>query len=686
MPRFYRRPPWRQYPRKRRWYRSGFTTRRWRFRKAFRPRFRIHRRRRWVRKRLKRNYKKKLKYIYLKQYQPKKIRRCKVKGMICLFQCGPHRINREWTAFMNSFYPEYYEGGGGWSQIKFSLESLYEQRQLLRNYWTASNVLLPLVRYTGCKFKFYRTNDVDYICHYSICLPMLDTVYQHTNAQPNNMLMYPKHIFVPSLKTNPRGRKYVKKKIRPPEQFQNEWYFQVDLYKTPLVLLTTTACDFNRWYLNPRSYSNNVTLATLNTNLFTNHNFIQTGMGTTWWSPKEGYYLYSTLSGDDDPTIGQLIFLGQTQRFTTGTPIGQTQWQTYSDRQGQLENFGNIFHDRYINDEFQVFISPTPPNTVFQNTTDRSKKLSDVNKATSQGGKDWNIALLTQPIYETLRYNPDRDTGQGNKIYLVKTSDREYGWPEPQDEDLIYTGYPLWCLFWGWLDWQEKYKKVNKVEENYIVVTKTTFTFPQYQPIVLLDKPFLSGHSTWLNESRTADDAEHWHPKAKFQTLAIEYICESGPGTVKTSTNSIEAHMNYCFYFKWGGCPNDLENIIDPGEQKHYPVPHTKLQGPEIQDPTTDPRNEIWPFDVRHQTLTKRGAKRIKTDFTSETSLFTATSLQSEPKPTETIQKIPQWETETTSEEETETQEQQLQHLQRTKRKLQLRIKRLIKQTPNIKY
>nr|UGV36659.1 MAG: ORF1 [TTV-like mini virus] len=686
MPRFYRRGNWRRFYQRKRNYRTRRPYRFWRFRKFIRPRHRLFRRRRWVRKRFNRHFKKKLKYIYLKQYQPKKIRKCKVKGMICLFQCGPHRINREWTAFMNSFYPEYYEGGGGWSQIKFSLESLYEQRQLLRNHWTSSNVLLPLVRYNGCKFVFYRTNDVDYIAHYSICLPMLDTVYQHTNAQPNNMLMYPKHIFVPSLKTNPRGKKYIKKRIRPPEQFLNEWYFQVDLYKTPLVLLTTTACDFNRWFLNPKSFSNNVTIATLNTKLFTNHNFIQTGLGTTYWGPQQGKYLYGLRNGDDDPTISQLIFLGQTTRYSEGYPINNSDWSKYSDKQGKLENFGNIFYDKYLNGEQGVFISPTPPSTVFENKQDRNKKLSEVNKTTSEGGKNWSIAKLTQPIFETLRYNPDRDTGQGNKIYLVKTSDNDYGWPEPEDEDLIYTGYPLWCLFWGWIDWQAKYNKISKIDDNYIIVLKTTMTYPQYQPIVLLDKPFLSGHSTWLNENRTPDDSENWHPKVKFQSLSVEFICESGPGTVKTSTNSIEAHMRYCFYFKWGGCPNDLENIVDPGEQKHYPVPHTELQGPEIQDPTSDYRNEIWPWDVRHQTLTKRAAKRIKTDFTSEQSLFTDSSLQADPQRTETLQQISTFNETQTSEEEEETPELQLQQLKRTQRKLKLRIKRLIKQTPNIKF
>nr|UGV36919.1 MAG: ORF1 [TTV-like mini virus] len=678
MPPFYYRRPWRRrWWRRKRTYRTRRPYRPWRLRKTFRTRHRLHRRRLRVRKFKK--LKKKLKYLIVKEYQPKKIRKCKVKGFMCLFQCGPHRLNREWTQYINSFYPEFYEGGGGWSQIKFSLEGLYEQRELMRNKWTASNVLMPLVRYTGCKIIFYRAPEIDYICHYSICFPMLDTVYQHTNAQPNNMFFYPQKIIVPSLKTNPNGKLYIKKKIRPPEQMTNKWYFQVDLYKTPLLLLTTTAIDLSRYYLNPRSYSNNVTIQTLNTALFQNHNFIQTGMGTTWWGPKEGHYLYGTTNGDDDPTLNQLIFLGQTRTYTLGKPIGMQNWSDYSKTNLQTENFGNIFYARYLHKEIGVFISTVPPSQLFANTSER-------NTQASQKG----VTKLDQNILITLRYNPDRDKGDTNKIYLVRTSDREFGWSEPEDPDLEYEGYPLWCLMWGWIDWQAKYKKIQKVEENFILVLKTQATFPQLQlPLVLIDKPFTNGHSTWLNEDRTIEDELAWYPKVKFQALSIENICESGPGVAKTTTNSIEAHCRYCFYFKWGGCPNDLENIIDPSKQPHYPVPNQELQGPEIQDPESDARNEIWPFDVRHQMLTTKGAKRIKTDFKSTKYSFTDSKLQASPTTQERLSKIPTQDQTSTSEEEEETpeqQQQQLQLLKRTKYKLKRRIQQLMSQTPNIKF
>ncbi len=142
--------------------------------------------------------------------------------------------------------------------------------------------------------------------------------------------------------------------------------------------------------------------------------------------------------------------------------------------------------------------------------------------------------------------------------------------------------------------------------------------------------------------------------KLNFKKDKIENICETGPGTAKTSATSIEAHIKYCFYFKWGGCPNELENITDPGEQPHFPVPNNELQGPEIQDPNTDYTKELWPWDIRREMLTKRAAERIKKDSKTETSFTTGSKLGATTATTTTTNKIPTQIQETKDETETE--------------------------------
>nr|UGV37793.1 MAG: ORF1 [TTV-like mini virus] len=670
---FYNYRRWR-YPniwRRRRW-RPRRRPRFRRPRKTLRRRWTTYRKRRRVRKRL--NFKKKLKYILLKEFQPKRIHRCKIKGTICLFQCGPDRLNREWTQFMNSYYPPHYQGGGGWSQLKFSLDSLFEQRELLHNKWTKSNVQMPLCRYTGCKLKLYRTDDVDYIVHYSLCLPMLDTVYQHTNAQPNNLLLYKQKVIVPSKKTNPKGKLYKIKHIRPPEQFQTKWYFQADLAKTPLLLITTTACCLDRIYLNPRSWNNNIDINILNTSFFQTPNFANTPQGTQPWQPKPGYWLYGTQNGSEKSKLSELIFVGQTKTYTIGQPIGTRTWATYSATQTKYEYFGNPFHPDFFNGTRQLWISKSTPQEVFTNNI-QSTTIETYNSTHSNKG----ISEVTQDLHTTVRYTPERDTGE-NEIYLLNIADNKFNWDEPDDADLIYEGYPLWCLLWGWVDWQVKLKKIQQVETNYILVIKTPFTYPKKEYLVPINKNFIDGKSPWDPESIYAEDKQNWRPQVKYQETEIENICKTGPYVAKTSVNSIEAHADYTFYFKWGGCPNDLEHITDPSDQRHYPVPNQILQGPEIQDPNGDPKQELYCFDFRRCMLTKKAADRIKKDSTTTQFTFTGTKMQSSPTKIQTQDP-------SSEEEETETPPQlQLQQLKRQQHKLRQQLRLLLTHTPNVKF
>lgn len=589
-----------------------------------------------------------------------------------LFACGPNRTSFEWTEHINSFTNEYAEGGGGWSLIKFSLESLYEQRQLLRNKWTQSNVLMPLCRYNGCRFKFYRMWDVDYLVHYNLCLPMYDTVFQHTNAQPSNMLLTYKTIIVSCIKRNPHKKKYIKKKLRPPEQFQNKWYFQSQLNKQPLVLLTTAACDLDHFYLNPKSKSNNISITVLNITLFENPDFQQHNIGTQFWQPKQNTYFYGTLNGDTDPFIKNLIFLGQTKSNTPGQPIGTSTWETYSATATQNIKFGNPFFHHYIHGTYTIFKSTNPPNEVFKNN------FQNIKASTRQ------VTPNTNPIFTTLRYNPDRDKGDTNKCWLVK--DTATSWNPPSEESVQYSGFPLWCLLWGWPDWQRKLGTYSKVMDSTILVIESKETYPTVNRFVPIDITFLDGHSPYL-ETITPSDSVSWHPKLKHQQQQIENICQSGPGTVKTSTLSIEAHCNYCFYFKWGGCPNELQNIKDPGEQTKYPVPNNFLQEIEIDDPKTDPKTYIWPFDIRRETITKKCSKRIRED--SETDSFSVSGSKLQPKPMlcQSNQILQTPNISSAEEEEKETQDQNLLlKLREQRRKLQLQLHRLTSQTPSIKF
>lgn len=574
---------------------------------------------------------------------------------------------------MNSYTPEWWEGGGGWSQLKFSLASLYEQRNLLRNKWTKSNVALPLCRYNGCKFKFWREWDVDYIVHYSKCLPMLDTAYQHINAHPYNMLLYKHKVIVRSIKSKPNRKPYKLLRIKPPEQFRNSWYFQADFATQGLLMLTTTAADFDRTFLNPKAVSNNITLRCLNTTMFRNHNFKQASMGTAMWSPNNDNYYYITKNGSGSK-IRDLIYCGQTTTRTLGIPVGNTDTNQYLASNKWQINFANIFHPEILHNEVTLWVSNDSPITMFNKSRD-----------TVLGSNGSNITKVSQPIIKKVRYNPDKDSGDTNQIYIKDIFTNRPGWDPPEDPDLQADGFPLWCLLWGYEDWIKKYKKLQNMLTDYILVIRTDTMSEKLQEYVIIDITYTEGHSPYQDKY---DDTDYntWQPCLRTQLLSIEDICTSGPLTCKTSTQSIEAHCTYDFSFKWGGCTNQLENITDPEKQKHYPTPHNFFERTEIQDPTSPPETEIYPFDIRRDTITTRAAKRIKTDFSTETSFSTDTRFDAEPTTTEKIQAF-QTEDETQSEEEKETPLlQQLLQLRHHKKQLKRRINKLISQTPNIKY
>nr|UGV36889.1 MAG: ORF1 [TTV-like mini virus] len=655
------------YPRRKIWWpRRRFGRRR--YRKTFRKRWPLYRKRRWVRN--KRYYrKKKLKYLIVKEFQPQQIRRAKIKGMICLFQCGPRRLHFNWTQYMQTVTPEKWEGGGGWSQLKFSMGSLYQQHEFMHNIWTYSNVQLPLCRYKGCMFKFYRTENVDYIVNYEICLPMLDNVEKHAMAQPFNMLKSRHKILVKSKRTCTNGKLYKKKFIRPPEQLKNSWYFQSELCNEGLVMITASAIDLNRFYLNPQSYSNSITLTCINPVVFTNHNFQQSQLGTTDWRPNANWYLYGLINGGN--TVGDLCYLGQTKTREPGKPLN-TLKDTDLHKNTNV-NWGNPFYFRYLLDDYPIY------------TSQKNIKEAYTLKGTTLKDNE-NFSKITMPILVKVRYTPGKDTGLGNIIYLIRNTDPNTGWDPDRDIDLQFSGYPLWTLFWGWTDWQRKLKKATRIESDWLVCFRSDFCDKKLSVYCPIDDSYIHGNSPYQTEHFNIDDWDKWYPSERWQMVSIEDICKTGPGVAKTSSTSIEAHCGYCFYFKFGGCPKDLPNVTDPCQQQHYPVPHYQLQGPETQDPATAPQTETWEFDFRRDTITKTASKRLKKDFTTTTLLPTdGNKLQPEPS-LQTQQTLEKEDEASTSEEETTPLQQQLINLRKRRHQLKRRINQLISHTPQLKY
>nr|UGV42291.1 MAG: ORF1 [TTV-like mini virus] len=664
--------PW-LWRRKRRWnrwnpwinYRRYSRRRQYRYR---RPRRFIRRRYRTYRVR-RNTFKKKLKKLHLVQWQPKVINKCSVKGFMCLFQCGPGRESFNYAQYMNSLTPEKWPGGGGWSIMIYNLGAMWEQRQLIHNFWNKSNLGLPLVRYTGCKFKFYRTEQTDYIVHYRLCYPMTDTEQEHVIAQPSLMTLLRKKIVVPSKRTKPRGKPYIIKKLKPPSELTNKWYFQKDFCNTGFLLLTTTACSLDRWFLNPYSRSDSITLLSLNTKNFKSRNFQLQGTTNYYVPLTNKYYLYATANGNTQPNQikrKELIYLGSTMKMQPGMPGANSAEQFVN-----VAYMGSPFWYEYTNGDRQTFVSNTDPKTLW---TEMGNENGTTNKLTPQ----------SNPTLVKCRYTPSKDTGIGNQVFILKNTRQEEGWDPPEDQNLIISGYPLWAALWGWIDWQKKLKIAQQIDYNYIIVIISDFFDVKLPGYVFLDHafqhntdPYYEGDEPAHESSLSPSNQQHFYPKILYQQDSINKICLTGPGTVKMTNQSIEAKCKYEFYFKWGGCPAKMEQINDPCEQNKYPAPSNILQTFQGQSPETNPEHFLYEWDERKGMLTTTAAKRLKKDTKTETDCLFSTEtsrLDPLPKTTSKYEEILQEIEKETSDEETQTtslqeqlnrqhiQQQQLKH------------------------
>nr|UGV38597.1 MAG: ORF1 [TTV-like mini virus] len=660
--------PW--YNRWRPYYRRKYR----RFWRGPRKTFRRRRfwRRKWVRR--KNFFKRKLLKLRLTQWQPKCIRKCKIIGLLCLFQTNEHRISNNFDMYETSWVPERLPGGGGWGLKNFSLNALFDEHSHLHNIWTRTNNDLSLVRYTGAQLTLFQSEDIDYVFTYSNQLPLVSNLDMYHSMQPSIHMMTHNHITIPSKRTRKWRKPYKKIKIKPPTQLINKWYFQKDLATLPLLMIRASSISLDHYYIGTRSQSTNITIVTLNTGLLKNRNF-KIWKPNGYWATTAGtqkVYLYGTNSENlpNQIKVGDLIFLGNTTDNKPGTwyndPRTSTQTQNeMKNPETAWKHWGNPFYVDYLQNDMKVYQTTMTPSTwLTKLTTNATQPITDVG--------------LTQVfILKGLRYNPYRDTGKNNVIYFKSNWRDQQEWDEPTESDLKSQGYPLWLLCWGYPDYQKKIKKLIRIDEEQILTLKTDTTTPTHSPIVPLGHSFIHGKSPYEDEPNPID-YNKWYPMFQYQQEALNDICLSGPGTPKiTPGNTVEAKIKYKFYFKWGGQLPPMSTIENPTEKPTYPTPSNILQTTSLQHPETAPESLLHSFDQRRSTLTKKALQRIQKDWPlTETSLL-STDTTSFTVPTPTTYE------ETSEESSEEEKEENLYELLLRQRSKQQRLKQRILRTLN---
>lgn len=444
--------------------------------------------------------------------------------MYCLFEANHNLLTRNYTQYMESIPAEGTPSGGGFSLNKFSLDCLYNEHQKARNVWTKGNKNLPLVRYTGCEFKIYRPTNTDAVLKFQTCYPMTATPLTYTGTQPYMMMMSRGSKKISRLDNTKNKKPYKRFKFKPPEQMSNKWFFSADFANKPLIMLAATAADFENIYISKYSESNTISLRFLNTQIFRNRHFNK--LPTTGYHPKTGMWLWAAENGNDPPTFNEMIFLGNTVQYRLGTPMKTIKPNAKSIQEiisdpgfTKLENWGNPFHENYMNLKHQLWWTQTSPTAHLSTHKDKSPTTKVDNLGFNK---------LQQELFFYGRYNPNRDKGENTQLYYLKNYEEESDWEPPTNQNLILTGFPLWLLIWGNLDYQLKLAEVNHLENNYIAVIKTNKIEPTIPPLdayILLDTNFTHGDSEWHDEhGRTNYDNIHWFPQVNYQKRTLETL------------------------------------------------------------------------------------------------------------------------------------------------------------------
>nr|UHM26376.1 MAG: ORF1 [Torque teno midi virus] len=573
--------------RKRPWFgRWGYQKRRRYRRRFYKPRTRRRRGRPTRRRRRRRRrYKvrRKKRKITIQQWQPDSIRKCKIKaiGTICMGAQGSQY--KCYTNEASRYPPPKEPSGGGFGVEIFSLQDLYNRYKAHKCIWTESNDYKDLCRYTGCKFIFYRHMKADFIVSYELQPPFTIDKYTYPQAHPLNQLLQKHKKIIHSIKHMPYKNSKVVLKIRPPKTMRTKWFFQKELATVPLVKIQAAACDFSYANMGNTWASNMLSIYFLNTSFYQESNWGNAGLAA--------YLPYKTID--------------HTLKFWYKDDRGQTQHvipQTSSYHQSI--NYSTGYFSRGVLNAYSI------------------------NKLTT----DTPSASATLPV-GVGRYNPQTDTGEGNELWLVSSLTEHYDHPA-SDSILIFKGYPLWMMFFGYKNYIEKAKGDPRFLDSYFFV----FRCPSMQKLSgviqqdyypFFDQSFLNGKMPF-DEYLSENNKKFWYPTVRKQLETINTLVTLGPYIPKYKDDRDSTwELNYkcIFYFKWGGPQFTEKPAVDPEKQGTYPAPNMLTETVQIANPLTQKYETMFHnWDYRRGLLTKTAIKRMFDNISINSDVQTTTS------------------------------------------------------------
>lgn len=576
--------------------------------------------------------------------------------------------------YEKSLVPEKWPGGGTFSVLQFTLENLFDMHEYCRNWWTTSNAELPLCRYLGVDFRFYQCEFVDYIVKIETDLPPNSNKLTYPSAHPAMQMMSNKKLIIPSRQHHHRKKPYFKVHVNPPPQFKNSWYFTVDMYKHALCQLHISTTNLTNPFQKPDRLSNTVTFWTLNTKSIQNRTFGK-DTGQSWPFKSIGTFIYYMYYYATEPLpnnnehilLDHLIPLANPRDFKPGDSFSDLPPLNKPKREQYYSNWknywGNIFHPEITKDISHLGFSRKSPEAI-QNeikTKPNITKWSELDEAATQ----MTLTPFNEPIFIPHQYNPEKDSGIDTKIYFLSNYEG-HGWDPPGIPEIEIDGFPIWLALWGYSDFQKRLKKILNIDTTYIMTIKTNNTQrPNENPLVIINKSFIEGHSPYQNEA-LPEDITKWYPMYQYQTIEQNKLLQTGPYTPYTpDALSDNVTLMYKFRWKWGGCPPKHITVDDPAHQIQYPIPRNEHQTNSLQNPGQPPETMLYSFDHRHGNITTTAFERITRDWPIKDILSPITESTTKQQVQEAFQQLQMSEeTQHKKEEEIKKIIHQLQHEQ----------------------
>nr|UHM26803.1 MAG: ORF1 [Torque teno midi virus] len=591
---------WRR--RRRRWIprrRYRFYKRRNRRRRPLHRRFRTKKRRYRRRRRRKHKVRRKRKAIPIIQWQPDSIRNCKIKG-IQTFILGAH--GKQFVCFTNvasATTPPRAPGGGGFCCLQYSLGMLYKEYKFRRNIWTSTNINKDLCRFVKAKITFYRHPDFDFIINFDRQPPFNINEWTYPMCHPVNLLLGKHKILLLSKKSKPNGRLKKTITIRPPKQMINKWFFQEEFHKAPLFQIRAAVCSLQYPNIGCCNKNQIVTFAYLNTGFYQQGNWAHRPNETQRYEPYPGIvkYKYWDVPVDQIPTTEQ-------PEFTRKHSI-EVDPHTYSE---------SVSYDK-------GFFQP------------KVMQAKAVTRDSTPGSAIANIPV------GIARYNPNKDTGTGNTVWLHSNLTNSYSKPTT-DATLIIKGLPLWMILFGWPSYVQYVKGLKDFFLSYTICFESPAIEYMSQigastTVIPIDYTFIQGKAPYDSQI-TYQDKRYWYPDIYNQLEVINSIVCSGPYIPKLDNQTLstwELHGHYSFFFKWGGPEITDQPVVDPSAQPTYDPFDKQLQTIQIRNPAKQKHSTLFhPWDIRRGIIKEKAIKRMSENLSIDTTFEADESPTKKPR------------------------------------------------------